>query len=137
MSWSRCNRQVFRDGQTAEHLALLRHVANAHARPLMDRQSTNVPAADANLSGLSLGASRDKFKQRGLSHAVAAYDGDGLTGTDRQAEALDDRGRTPAAREVDHFKHPSPRFRIAIGRNPPDTPRARPAKPSRRLVGRP
>src|SRR5258708_21508110 len=100
MSWSRCNRQVFRDGQTAKHLALLRHVANAHARPLMDRQSANVPAADANLSGLALGASRDKFKQRGLSHAVPAHDGAGLTRADRHADASAAPGPPPAAREV-------------------------------------
>src|SRR5260370_2695627 len=106
MSRSRCNRQVFRDGQTAKYLALLRHVADAHARPLMDRQSTNVPAANANLSRLALGASGDEFKQRGLSHAVAAHDGDGLTSADRQSEALDDRARAPPAREADPFKPP-------------------------------
>src|SRR5260221_1797108 len=99
MSRSRCDGQVLRDGQAAKHLALLGHVADAHARPLMDRQVTNVAAADPNLSGLALGAPRNEFKQGALSHAVAAHDGDSLTSADRQAEALDDRGRTPTAPE--------------------------------------
>ena len=40
------DRQVLLHGETAEHLALLRHVADARARSLVDRQPADVAATD-------------------------------------------------------------------------------------------
>src|SRR5207302_11157441 len=102
----------------------------ARTRALVNRQSTNISAAQANLSGPLLGPSGDQFEQGGLTYAVAAHDGHCFAVTDREVEPLDDGGWSPPARQADDLKHRAPRRQNATGRKCRDTPRAPQAKTS-------
>ena len=81
----RDRREVLVDGQRRKHPALLRHPAEAGARPAMRRQHADVVAVEEQAAGVQAGESHDREQEGGLARPVAAQD--------RQAAARDDPER--------------------------------------------
>ena len=107
------------------------------ARPFVNWQAADVATPGTNRAGLQLRPSGYKFEQRGLTDSIAADNSNRLACRDGKVEALDDGGRSPAARQADDFKHLEPHRQIATVRTCRDTPHAPRATPSLRLAAPP
>ena len=82
--------EVLEHGQAAEHAAALRHDGDAAPRPAEGRLARHLAPVHQHRAGARRHLAHEGADQRGLAHAVAAHQADGLAGAHQ-------RGRRRAA----------------------------------------
>ena len=97
---TRTDREVFKNGQRREDVALLRHVAHAEARPLPGRRGSDLPVVKPHLPMMPVRVAGDRAHQRGLAHAVASKHGQRGSAAQRETDVLDDHSRAVAGGDV-------------------------------------
>src|SRR5215470_12911911 len=92
--------KIFLERQRREHVACLRHVADAEARPLVDGQTRDRATSVLDLPGVERGVPHDRAKQGRLADTVAPEHGQGPALGQRHAHVLQHDGLAVAGPHV-------------------------------------
>src|SRR5205814_10055057 len=104
--------QVLALGEVREHLAPLRHEADAGFSDAVGGEAVHGLAVEADLAGLRRAKAHDRFDGRGLAHAVAAEEAHHLRRGDVERDAEEDLARAVGGLDLAQLEHQasSPRY---------------------------